>query len=406
MKDRKLLIRVRCTTRKFYLNPPRPGRNDWHVRFTAPGINGTRRIFRNTGAKEIGPAKRIAAKIIESFWADAGRGADRLRLRNDNAKIGELIARYQRNAVQRHDTIRSNIRSLRMIVKTVHGGDPDTKPTSLLNANLIREFEKRQVDAAEKRATAATRSVVIQRVRTSTASYVRQARSIVALRKMKFYEGMKLPDFTGFRGETVETPHRSLPRPLDMKALTAMNAAAPALAENDPGAYVAHLLFSRVGLRNIEIANARVHWINDGRIGIVNRPEEDFFPKGCEGWVPVAPDVLKEILRFQPLCTDGYLVPGANRTDRHDAIYRRHSRWVARWIKDRTKTSYELRRYAGSRLLDMGATIFEVRDFLRHRDVQTTQMWYAYRLQNRRLRTIGMKDLIPSGVHLCTRSPT
>ena len=37
------------------------------------------------------------------------------------------------------------------------------------------------------------------------------------------------------------------------------------------------------------------------------------------------------------------------------------------------KTSYEFRRYAGSRLLDMGATIFEVRDFLRHRDVQTTQ---------------------------------
>ena len=78
------------------------------------------------------------------------------------------------------------------------------------------------------------------------------------------------------------------------------------------------------------------------------------------------------------------------------AVYRRLSRWVSRWIKDRaTKTSYELRRYAGSRLLDMGATIFEVRDFLRHRDVQTTQQWYAYRLQNRQLRTIGIKDLLP-----------
>jgi len=396
MKDRKLLIRVRCTTRKFYLHPPRPGRNDWHVRFTAPAIDGGRRIFRNTGAKEIGPAKRIAAKIIESFWADAGRGADRLRLRNDNAKIGELIDRYERNALQRRSTIRSNVRSLRMIVRTVYGGDPDDKSTSLLTANLIREFEKRQIESAEKRATAATRSVVILRVRTSTASYVRQARSIVALRKMKFYEGMKLPDLTGFRGETVETPHRSLPRPLDMKALTEMNAAAPALAKRDPGAYVAHLLFLRMGLRNIEIVNARVRWISDGSIGIVNRPEEDFFAKGCEGWVPIAPDVLKEILRFQPLCTEGYLVPGANRTERHDAVYRRHSKWVSHWIKDRTKTSYELRRYAGSRLLDMGASIFEVRDFLRHRDVQTTQMWYAYRLQNRALRTIGMKDLIPS----------
>src|SRR5205814_10084074 len=326
MKDRKLLIRVRCTTRKFYLHPPRPGRNDWHVRFTAPtAAEGTRRIFRNTGAKEIGPAKRIAAKIIESFWADAGRGADRLRLRNDNVKIGELIARYERNASQRRATIRSNVRSLRMIVRTVHGGDPDQKSMAVLTANLIREFEKRQVDSAEKRATPATRAVVIQRVRTSTASYVRQARSIVALRKMKFYEGMKLPDLSGFRGETVETPHRSLPRPLDMDALTAMNDAAPTLAKTDPGAYVAHLLFSHVGLRNIEIVNARVHWISEGSIGIVNRPEEDFFSKGCEGWVPMAPDVLKEILRFQPLCTDGYLVPGANRTERHHAVYRRHS---------------------------------------------------------------------------------
>jgi integrase len=352
-------------------------------------------VFRSTGTKEIAAAKRIAAQIIESFWTDSGRSAEPLKLRNDNATIGELIAKYRENARQRPSTIRSNVRSLRMIVKMVHGGDPDIKQTSLLGANLIREFEKRQLDRAQKRATAATRSTAIQRVRTTTASYVRQARSIVALRKMKFYDGMKLPDLDRFRGETVEAPKRSLPRPLDMKALKAMEAAAPTLAQKDPGAYVAHLLFSRIGLRNIEIVNARVHWINDGSIGIVNRPEEDFFPKGCEGWVPIAPDVLKEILRFQPLCSDGFLVPGANRTERHDAVYRRHSKWVAQWIKDRTKTSYELRRYAGSRLLDMGATVFEVRDFLRHRDVQTTQMWYAYRLQNRQLRTIGMRDLIP-----------
>jgi integrase len=366
------------------------------VRFVPPSADGVQReIFRSTGTKEIPAAKRIAAQIIESFWTDAGRGAERLKLRNDHATIGSLIERYRQNAAQRPGTIRSNVRSLRMIVKTVYSGDPDTKPTSLLTANLIRDFERRQLERVEKRASGVNRLLAIQRVRTSTVSYVRQARAIVALRKMKFYEGLKLPDFTGFRGESVEAPNRSLPRPLDMKALAAMEAAAPALAKDDPGAYVAHLLFSRLGLRNIEIVNARTHWINDGSIGIVNRPEEDFFSKGCEGWVPIAPDVLKEVLSFQPLCTDGYLVPGANRTERHDAVYRRHSRWISRWIKERTKTSYELRRYAGSRLLDMGATIFDVRDFLRHRDVQTTQQWYAYRLQNRQLRTIGMSDLLP-----------
>jgi hypothetical protein len=396
VKDPKLLVPVRCTTRKFYLHKPPPGRNDWHIRFTPPAIDGVRRVvFRSTGTKEIGAAKRIAADIIKSFWIDSGRSAVRLKLRDDNATIGELIAKYKQRAAQRPGTIRSNVRSLRMVIKTVHGGDPDLKSSSVLTANLIREFEKRQLERAEKRATPASRASVVQKVRISTASYVRQARAIVALRKMKFYEGLKLPDLTRFRGESVEAPHRSLPRPLDMKALAAMEAAAPGLARDDPGAYVAHLLFSRLGLRNIEIVNARTHWINDGSIGIINRPEEDFFPKGCEGWVPIAPDVLNEVLSFQALCADGYLVPGANQTERHEAVYRRHSKWVSRWIKDRTKTSYELRRYAGSRLLDMGATIFEVRDFLRHRDVQTTQMWYAYRLQNRQLRTIGMGDLLP-----------
>jgi hypothetical protein len=96
---------------------------------------------------------------------------------------------------------------------------------------------------------------------------------------MKFYEGLKLADFTRLRGESVEAPHRSLPRPLDMKALAAMEAAPPALAKDDPGAYVAHVLFCRLGLRKIEIVNARPHWIHDGRIGVIDRPEEDFFQR-------------------------------------------------------------------------------------------------------------------------------
>ena len=396
MKNPKLLIPIRCTTRKIYLQPPPQGRNDWHVRFTAPSVDGSRReIFRSTGTKEIPAAKRIAAQIIESFWTDAGRGAEPLKLRNDNATVGALIERYRANARQRRDTIQGNVQSLRLMIRTVHRGDPDRHPSTVLNARLVREFERKRIAEAEKLATPETRASILQRVRTSTASYLRQARSVVAPAKIKFYEGMKLPDLSGFRAERVETPQRSLPRPLDMKALGAMEAATPKLATEDPAVYVAHLLFSRLGLRNIEIVNARTHWISDGSIGIINRPEENFFPKGCEGWVPIARDVLAEIMKFQPLTTDDYLVPGKNQTERHQAVYRRHSKWVSQWIKGRAKTSYELRRYAGSRLLDMGATIFEVRDFLRHRDVQTTQQWYAYRLQNRQLRTIGMNDLIP-----------
>ena len=102
MKNRKLLIPVRCTTRKFYLTASPAGRNDWHVRFIPPAVDGVpREIFRSTGTKEIAAAKRIAAQIIESFWTDAGRGAERLKLRNDHATIGELIERYRASAAQR-----------------------------------------------------------------------------------------------------------------------------------------------------------------------------------------------------------------------------------------------------------------------------------------------------------------
>jgi hypothetical protein len=67
VKNPKLLIPVRCTTRKFYLQSPPPGRNDWHVRFTPPAVDGVQReIFRSTGTKEIPAAKRIGAQIIEA----------------------------------------------------------------------------------------------------------------------------------------------------------------------------------------------------------------------------------------------------------------------------------------------------------------------------------------------------
>ncbi len=111
MKNPKLLVPVRCTTRKFYLHKPPPGRNDWHVRFVPPAIDGVRRVvFRSTGTKEIGAAKRIAADIIKSFWIDSGRSAVRLKLRDDNATVGELIAKYKERAAQRPGTIRSNVR--------------------------------------------------------------------------------------------------------------------------------------------------------------------------------------------------------------------------------------------------------------------------------------------------------
>src|SRR5262249_22622305 len=208
------------------------------------------------------------------------------------------------------------------------------------------------------------------------------------------YEQLNAAELDGFRTERVEMPKRTKPRALNTSIIAAINAAAPKLAVSDPAVYVAFLMFSRLGLRNVEIRNAKWSWIENGRIGIIERPSENFCTKGSEGWVPISPDVMKELTKFRHLSTDDYIVPGATMTERRDAVDRRHSAWIGHWIKDRSKTSYELRRYAGSLVYQASRDILKVRDFLRHASAETTQQWYAYLLQD--VPSIGMHDFVPS----------
>ena len=344
-------------------------------------------VHRSLRTNMIAAAKARAKLIIEPILNGQWETAEKLKSRSGYATIGDLLERYHAGAGDRANTVRNNSSSLRLIVRTVHGADPDRQSSSVLTAEMIRQFERIRMAAAK---TEPER----HRARASIRSYVVQARSVVAPRKMRFYEELNLPDLNGFRNERVEMPKRTKPRALNTGVIAAINAAAPKLATSDPAVYVAFLLFSRLGLRNVEIRNARWDWIENGRIGIIERPEENFYPKGSEGWVPIAADVLKQLMRFRHLSTDGYIVPGRTVTERKEAVDRRHSAWIGRWIKDRSKTSYELRRYAGSLVYNTTRDILKVRDFLRHASVETTQQWYAYLLDD--VPSIGMNDFVPA----------
>jgi hypothetical protein len=387
MKDPRLLFHVHG--RKFYLAPPRRVGGPYYIRFEPPsnGAKSVRTVHRSLRTTVIAAAKARAKLIIEPILNGQWETAEKLKSKSGYAIIGDIIERYQSQAEDRAGTIRNNISAFRMLVRTVHGGDPDSKSSSVLTGDLIRQFERIRI--ADAKTEPARR-----RTRASVRSYVVQARSLLAPRKMRFYESLNLPDLTSFRDEKVEIPRRSKPRALDMGVIAAINAAAPKLASTDPAVYVAFLMFSRLGLRNIEIRNARWSWIENGRIGIIERPEESFYPKGSEGWVPIARDVLTELVKFRRLSTNDYIVPGITATDRKDAVDRRHSAWVGQWIKDRSKTSYELRRYAGSLIYNATRDILKVRDFLRHASVETTQHWYAYLLED--VPSIGMNDFVPS----------
>jgi integrase len=357
--------------------------------FEPPSNSGKRvqTVHRSLRTNVIAAAKSRAKLIIEPILNGQWEVAEKLKSKSGYATIADIIERYQSCAEGRPSTIRNNISALRMLVRTVHCGDADSKSSAVLTGELIRQFEHIRMDDAK---TEPAR----RRTRASIRSYVIQGRSLVAPRKMRFYENINIPDLTSFRNEKVQMPKRSKPRALDLNVIAAINAAAPKLASTDPAVYVAFLMFSRLGLRNVEIRNARWSWIENGRIGIVERPEENFYPKGSEGWVPIAPDVLKELMKFRYLSTNDYVVPGVTATDRKDAVDRRHSAWVGQWIKDRSKTSYELRRYAGSLIYNATRDILKVRDFLRHASVETTQQRYAYLLED--VPSIGMNDFVPS----------
>ena len=387
MKDSRLLFHVHG--RKFYLSPPRRPGGPYYIRFEPPSNQRTRIrvVHRSLRTNVIAAAKARAKLIIEPILNSQWETAEKLKSRSGYATIGQILERYKAGACDRANTVRNNSNSLRVLVRTVNGGDPDEKSSSVLTAELIRRFDAIRMTAAKTQAER-------QRARASIRSYVVQARSVVAPRKMRFYEDLNLPDLSSFRSEKVEMPKRTKPRALDVGVISAINAAAQNLAAFDPAVYVAFLLFSRLGLRNVEIRNARWHWIQNGRIGIIERPEENFYPKGSEGWVPIAPDVLKELMRFRHLSTDDYIVPGRTATERKEAVDRRHSTWVGQWIKDRSKTSYELRRYAGSLVYKATRDILKVRDFLRHASVETTQQWYAYLLDD--IPSIGMNDFVPA----------
>src|SRR4029453_14966095 len=341
MKDKRLLVVVHG--RKFYLAPPRRPGGPYYIRFEPPSNYGgrVRVVHRSLRTPEIAAAKFRAKRIIEPILNAQWETAERLKSRSAYTTVGQILDRYQASAEDRPATVRNNISALRLLIHTVHSGNPDEQNSSVLTGELIRQFERIRLAAVK---TEPER----RRTRTSIRSYVVQARSIVAPRKMRFYDDLTFPELSSFRSERVEMPKRTKPRALDVGVIAAINNAAPKLAESDPAVYVEFLMFSRLGLRNVEIRNARWSWIENGRIGIIERPAENFYPKGSEGWVPISPSVLKELMRFRNLSTDDYIIPGRTATERKDAVDRRHSAWVGQWIKNRSKTSYELRRYAGS----------------------------------------------------------
>ena len=353
----------------------------FYVRFE----HGGKSFVRSLGTTILAAAKEKAKQIVDAVINDKPEVALQLKVRNDFSTLREICDRYIEKFAQdrrTNRTARGNVGALEKIVRVALGLELDKARANVLTGELVRKFE-----AAESQRIARNKSGYVDqasnlKVRTSIGSWLKQARSIFKRSRMSWFEDLNLPNLDSFREQGVQTPDRPRPRPLDPSVIAKMNAAVPALAKSNPAAYIAHLMFSRLGLRNSEIKAARKSWIENGRLGIINRPHENFQVKAkTERWVPVAAGVLAEIEKHWSLSPDGdFLVPAQHLTHRDHIVDHEHGDWCAQFINGHTKVAYELRRYAGSLVYKKTGQLAHVQQFLGHANIATTMEWYFYLL--------------------------
>lgn len=396
MKNRKLLIRVTCTNKDFYLYKPNPGA-DWHVRFTPPrfvrlALHIRERINRTTGCKHEEAAKQIAARMIEEHWPDrAGRvvaierGA--IKATGGLAKISDIINRYRKAARTVPDkeelsdvTIGKNITSLIRVVSTRFDEngrqrrlDWQCLDASYLTADQLENFKRGWLAGIDRNDFSALASA-----KHTVNSYIRQARSLFADDYMPLYRDINLPDLTEFKkvrlfGKPGATRFVAIPQPL----IDAMETEVRSLRDTRPDLYLAFYFMLWLGMRVREVVNARLEWIDEyGRRPRMNIIRRSYFkPKGIDGSVVIADSIMQDIRDLSgahfPL---DFLIPGPNR---QKAVGRELSAIVRRHLgDDRRKTCHELRKQAISMDLMRTKNYVDTLKFSRHSDLRTLRDHY------------------------------
>lgn len=375
---------------------------NFSVRFEHRGKGYLKGLRTNVKAEAERRAKDFYKVTTSSEW-EGLRGAlvEAVAGRSETATVGVVLSRYVERATDVAQRGK-NADALRRVLRTVFPSrDVDGMRTSELTKDVVRRFEavilERVGQEYRRYEASAPRVMTDYSVRTTIQTTLRCARSVFGAARMRYYEDLKLGDVSGFLSEPTQAPQRRRPQAPDGAAIARMVAALPALRESSPAVYCAFLLMARMGLRPVEVQAARVSWVRPlgehFAMDVIERPDEGFSPKGSEGSVPVAADVWAELERFAALRTDGYLVPGRTPTERAAVVERELSRWVGQFLRGRgNTTSYELRRWAGSLVLDAhNGDITAARDFLRHSDIKTTLEWYAYRINA--VKPLGMGGL-------------
>ena len=333
----------------------------WQLKFYHPSTRKRQRI--SLGSADLSLAKARAKLIIDDA---ASKGVEAIsdHARRDASKsIGKAIEHYlQRSKIRSaHENVNCMLRFLRVALGTEDVEAIKSKPLSILTPALISKYQQNYEGSPYS-------------IRTNLAS----TRSIFA--HSLEWEGFELPEnIATFCAATtgMKAPVSTFVR-IAPEILEKMDASSKAMGGSVRRAY---LLTRYLGMTPAECGAARKSWIEDrdgGRkvIVIIERPEENVTLKTGHnrGRVMSLPDWMSAEL----LDVEGdYLITGKTFESRKRFMERMYNAWVREFIPDRRSAAYELRRQAGSDMLNATGKISLVQHMLGHTSPQTTARFYA-----------------------------
>ena len=336
---------------------------------------GKRRILA-TGTADLTLAKAKAKDLLTEILD--GKEVERVPRGRSAPTIGKVLDAF--NQGDRHvrtQTGRHYELALLRMIKDVMGLDADDAKKETLG--ILTEDFVRRYQALKQKTGRGVDYVTPMAVNTGINSVVRQARGVFSRTTLKIYERAGLPmpaTLNGFLKAQFlkEVSHRYSDNPIPKEQIEKLNKDLPKLKKEDERLWAIHLMIRLMGLRDSEIERARRHWLvkrGETTFLVINRREGEAAPKRSDGEVPV-PKILLEYFASH---TNDHLIPAKHSTERHDLIYKTHSKWVKARVPGRTKTNHELRKWAGSMVATKTNSWERAAEFLRI-DIETAKLHY------------------------------
>lgn len=298
------------------------------------------------------------------------------------ATIGDILDRWEKSTelvTISHLARRNYASSLRCVLRDATGKENvDGLCSSILNEDTVDAYitHCREIDPETEKQRRPDHSI---------SATLTQARCVLQPGYLKIYKGLKLPDLQGWRARKRFVAKRDygfiqFPRSMVIE----MEAAAERLYQDRNPVWVVYILMGYLGMRNSQAEQAKWSHIREESVikegkAIGTRHVIDIeagYEDAVARTLGIPAEWYEKLKAFQKE-GDDFLIPARHATERNHLCNKEICDFMAKYIPDREKKAYELRKWAGSKVLTLTGSIVKAQYFLGHKSLNTTQRYYA-----------------------------